>query len=392
MRRGELVRFFESHLMRDRFSSRRQLGTTLLEALIAILVLSFGVLAMSRLQIHLRLSSDISRQRSEAVRLAQEDLEQLRAFSVIGAEGSARSYSEIINTRRLIGSTTGYASNTQYELVRKIADAGVLQARAVLISVSWTDRAGGAQKVALDSMISRSDPALGGALGLTPGGAGANTAHGANARSILVPRMARDMGNGTSVFKPASGGTVAFVFANGSGLITARCNVSPTAAVADLRPAVLINCMTATAYLLGGVIRFTTSSPPNATKADDLPLASLLTLTLTGGNYANAPYCASESIVTPGGDRYLAYHCAVHPLASGLWWGRSSVTPVGWTLGTDKAQHRVCRYSVDLDNSGSVDTNFEHPASYSAVDRSLTNQNFLVIPGHETCPASTTDA
>ena len=389
MRRRELAQFFGCLRMRDRFSPRRQLGTTLLEALIAMLVLSFSVLAMSRLQIHLRLSSDISRQRSEAVRLAQEDLEQLRAFSVIGAEGSARSYSEIINTRRLIGSTTGYASNTQYELVRKIDDAGVPQARAVSISVSWTDRAGGAQKVNLDSMISRSDPTHSGALSLMPAGAAAN---GANARSILVPRMARDMGNGTSVFKPASFGTVAFVFANGSGLITARCNVNPMTAVAELRPAVLINCMTATAYLLSGVIRFTASSPPNAAKADDLPLASLLTLTLTGGNYANAPYCASESIVTPGGDRYLAYHCAVHPLASGLWWGRSSVTPVGWTLGTDKAQHRVCRYSVDLDNSGSVDTNFEHPASYSAVDRSLTNQNFLVIPGHETCPASTTDA
>ena len=389
MRRRELAQFFGFLRMRDRFSSRRQLGTTLLEALIAILVLSFGVLAMSRLQIHLRLSSDISRQRSEAVRLAQEDLEQLRAFSVIGAEGSARSYSEIINTRRLIGSTTGYASNTQYELVRKIDDAGVPQARAVSISVSWTDRAGGAQKVNLDSMISRSDPTHSGALSLMPAGAAAN---GANARSILVPRMARDMGNGTSVFKPASFGTVAFVFANGSGLITARCNVNPMTAVADLRPAVLINCMTATAYLLSGVIRFTASSPPNAAKADDLPLASLLTLTLTGGNYANAPYCASESIVTPGGDRYLAYHCAVYPLASGLWWGRSSVTPVGWALGTDKAQHRVCRYSVDLDNSGSVDTNFEHPASYSAADRALTNQNFLVIPGHETCPASTADA
>ena len=377
--------------MRARFPFRRQLGTTLLEALIAILVLSFGALAMARLHIHLRLSSDTSRQRSEAVRLAQEDLEQLRAFSVIAPEGTARSYSEIVNTRRMIGSTTGYASNTPYELVRHVVDAGVPQARAVLISVSWTDRAGGAQQIALDTMISRSDPVHSGALGLTPGGATANGIHGANARSILIPRMATDMGNGTSVFKPASGGSVAFVFANGSGLITARCNVNATSAVADLRPAGLINCMTATAYFLSGVIRFNASSPPNAAKANDLPIAAQLTLTLTGGNYANAPYCATEAMVTAGGDRYLAYHCAVHPLTSGLWWGRSSVTPAGWSAGTGRADHRVCRYSVDLDGSGSVDTNFEHPASYRAVDRSLTNQNFLVIPGNETCPASTTD-
>ena len=375
--------------MRARFPSRCQLGTTLLEALIAILVLSFGVLAMSRLHIHLRLSSDIARQRSEAVRLAQEDLEQLRAFSAVAAEGSARSYSEIVNTSRMIGSTTGYASNTPYKLVRTVIDADVPQARAVLVSVSWTDRAGDAQQVSLNSMISRSDPAHSGALSLMPGGAAAN---GANARSTLIPRMARDMGNGTSVFKPANGGSVAFVFGNGSGLITARCNVNESFAVADLRPADLTGCMTATAYLLSGVVRFTSSSPPNAAKADDLPLAALLTLTLTGGNYATPPNCASEAILTAGGDRYLAYHCAVYPLASGLWWGRSRVTPTGWSLGTGRGEHRVCRYSVDLDGSGSVDTNFEHPASYSAVDRSLTNQNFLVIPGNETCPATTTDA
>ncbi len=389
MCRAEWVRFVGSHCTRARPSIRRQFGTTLLEALIAILVLSFGVLALSHIHIHLRLSSDIARQRSEAVRLAQEDLEQLRAFSVIGAEGSASSYSEIVNTSRMIGSTTGYASNTPYKLVRTVTDAGVPQAHAVSISVSWTDRAGNAQRVALNSMISRSDPAHSGALSLLPGGAAANEA---NARSILVPRTARDMGNGTSVFKPVRGGSVAFVFANGSGLITARCNVNSSSTVADLRTADLTGCMTATAYLLSGVVRFTSSSPPNAAKADDLPLTALLTLTLTGGHYANPPNCVSEAIVTAGGDRYLAYHCAVYPLASGLWWGRSRVTPTGWSLGTGRGEHRVCRYSVDLDSSGSIDTNFEHPASYSAVDRSLTNQNFLVIPGNETCPATTTDA
>lgn len=388
MHRRALTIFFGFPRMRARFPSRSQLGTTLLETLIAILVLSSGVVALSHLQIHLRLNSDIARQRSEAVRLAQEDLEQLRAFSVITAEEGARSYSEIVSTTRLIGSTTGYPGNTQYELRRKVVDAGAVQARSVSVSVGWTDRVGHARQVTLNSIISGSDPAHSGVLSLMPG---RTPAIGANARAIIVPRLATDMGNGTSVFRPVSGGSVAFVFANASGLIKARCNVNPPT-FADLRPHSLTGCVTAPAYLLSGVIRFTSSSPPDAAQANDPPLAAILTLTLTGGHYAIAPQCASEAVVTAGGDRYLGYHCAVYPLSNGLWWGRSNVMPSGWSLGAETGKYRVCRYSVDLDGSGNVDTNFEHPASYSAVDRSLVNQNFLVIRGNETCPATTTDA
>ena len=70
---------------------RHQRGTTLLEALIAFLVLSLGILTIGRVQTHLRLGSDIARQRAEAVRLGQEELENLRAFSVLGAASGARS-------------------------------------------------------------------------------------------------------------------------------------------------------------------------------------------------------------------------------------------------------------------------------------------------------------
>ena len=48
---------------------RRARGATLLEALVAFLVLSLGMLTMARVQSSLRLNSDIARQRTEAVRL-----------------------------------------------------------------------------------------------------------------------------------------------------------------------------------------------------------------------------------------------------------------------------------------------------------------------------------
>ena len=90
---------------------------------------------------------------------------------------------------------------------------------------------------------------------------------------------------------------------------------------------------------------------------------------------------------TESGDRYVACACVVVPVASGPWSGRSTISPIGWTLGTGPNDRRVCRYTAALDGSGAVDANEEHPADYSAVDHALANQNFLVIKGTESCPA-----
>jgi 2-polyprenyl-6-methoxyphenol hydroxylase-like FAD-dependent oxidoreductase len=63
--------------------------------------------------------------------------------------------------------------------------------------------------------------------------------------------------------------------------------------------------------------------------------------------------------------------------------------PLGWSLGTTAADHQVCRYTTDLARSGAIDRNEEHPSTYTAVDRSLQQQNFLVIRGDQHCPRST---
>ena len=90
------------------------------------------------------------------------------------------------------------------------------------------------------------------------------------------------------------------------------------------------------------------------------------------------------------GERYVTYQCVV-PVrgAAGRWSGRSHLVPLGWAIGTTADTHRVCRYTSDLDRSGSIERNDEHPATYSAVDRTLQQQNFLVIRGDQTCPVGT---
>ena len=364
--------------------SRRQQGISLIEALIALLVLSLGMLTVSRLQAHLRLGSDIARQRAEAVRLGQEDIEALRAYSVLAASGAARSWAGITSASRSVDASTGYASHTRYTVARDIAATNALAAKTAAVTVHWNDRDGEAQKIVLTTVIAANDPAHGGLLALAPSGVHAK---GASARSTRVPLLAKDLGNGSSVMKPNNTGAIALVFDNISGKVTARCSgINTGTATRDLALTDLTACAAMTAQMLSGSVRFSQASPPDAARGNDAPLALTLALALTGGTYAAAPECSSEAVQTEAGDRYVAYHCVVIPLASGRWSGRSTVVPSGWTIGTGADARQVCRYSADLDGSGAIDSNEEHPAAYSAVDHSLANQNFLVIQGSQLCP------
>lgn len=363
-------------------SSRRQRGITLIEALIAFLILALGMLAIARLQTHLRLNAEIARQRSEAVRLAQEDIEALRAFAVLAATSGVASFDAIASASRTVDAASGYATNTAYLVTRQIDNAGALQAKNLRVTVGWTDRAGNPQQVALASVIAGIAPAWSGALGLARRAAPAIAPFG---RSVRIPLVAQDLGDGRSAFKPVGSGTVALVFDNASGLLTGRCTaVAPATPTSGLSAANLGLCDANVGHLLSGVVRFSSGTPPDAAQGNDVPPAVSIAMT---GSYPIAPMCSVDPVTTAGGDRFVAWHCAVYPSAGGTWSGRASIVPSGWTIGTSAADHRVCRYTSDLDASGAIDANIEHPASYAEVDASLANQDFLVVAGSVACPA-----
>ena len=58
-----------------------QRGVSLIEAIVAMAVMAFGMMAIVGLQTTLRQNSDIAKQRSEAVRIAEEAIEQWRGYS-----------------------------------------------------------------------------------------------------------------------------------------------------------------------------------------------------------------------------------------------------------------------------------------------------------------------
>ena len=353
-----------------------QCGIGLIEALVAFLVLSLGMLAMARVQSDLRAHAELARQRTEAVRIAQQDIETLRAYSVLTAAGSAgsRSFAQIAAASATVDSI----GPTRYELTRHVGTSADGQAANVTVTVRWNDRRSDSQHTTLSSVIARGAPALAAALLSAPSGA---PVLGAFNRSSHIPLVAKDLGDGRSAFKPANNSTVAFVQDNRSGQVVARCSgLAATLTTAALTPADLTNCETTLGLLLSGTVRF----------AQGAPLPFDIALAPTGGAYPQAPQCTTTAI--DSGDPRGVYFCVVYPSASGasagLWSGRTTIVPIGWRIGVMADDRRVCRFSSDLDGSGAIDRNFEHPAEYTSVGAALAQQNFLVVAGTDSCPTA----
>lgn len=137
---------------------RRQRGISMLESLIAFAVLALGMIGLARLHTELRAGADAARERSEAVRLAQEHIEQLRAFAA-PAGWAAITNAEPVDVTPP-GATTHYLRE---RVVQTHADAGL---KTVRVTLRWTDRQGAAQVLGLQTLIGSADPGLSGALAL----------------------------------------------------------------------------------------------------------------------------------------------------------------------------------------------------------------------------------
>lgn len=362
--------------------AKHQRGASLLESLVALVVLVGSTLAVTHVQRQLRIDGDLARQRAEAVRFGEEEMENLRAFAAVEAASGVRSYAAIADA------DTGQAAvNADYRIVRRVDAADFAGAKAVSVQVQWSDRSGTAREITLASFIARSDPMHAGALGLHAGTIGA-APRGVGGRTPTVPIEARDLGDSRSAWKPAAAATVALVFDNASGDIVARCVVAGSIATRDIGVPDLASCVARRSLLVSGTIRFTAALPPSPAVANDAPPEVGVALALTGGTYPAAPECFAEPR-SVGADRFVAWHCAVAPRADGRWSGRANlVATAGWTMGSSAADRRVCRFAHDADASGAVDANSEHPTDYLDVATALPAQNFLVVRGDAGCPTA----
>ena len=370
-------------------------GLALIEVLIATALLGLGSAALMRLHLHLRHGSEVARQRAEALRLAEEDLETLRAYTRLsGGSGSGASWSAIGNLAAQ--DVTDLGGPTVYTRSRSVSAAAAPALKAVTATLAWTDRHGEARQLRLPTLVAGLDPLLIGALLLHRGdGRGL----GALGQHPLIPLTARELSDGRIAYKPRASGTLTWVFDAATAQVTARCQSPAGLASGDLTAAQLSGCRAISGLLLTGVLRFATQGDAlTATDAEN-PLGSAmdldLRLTLSSTGHPDPAWeCEDDA---PDGSPPAAtaqtvvhYACVVQPAGNPPQWsGRLDVVPHGWAIadGSDGGDGTflICRYSADHNGNGRID-NREHPLRYAGVGEPLGDQNFLVVRAAAGCP------
>ena len=144
----------------------RRLGVSLIEALVALAVMAFGMLSLVGVQATLRLNGDLAKQRTEATRIATEDIEGLRLFTALNPVNGQPGVSWDEIASRIVASYVppGNIGNTSYQVVRTVNTVAGTLRKVVSVQVNWIDRTGVAQSVTVDTVIAGIDPVLSGVL------------------------------------------------------------------------------------------------------------------------------------------------------------------------------------------------------------------------------------
>lgn len=356
-------------------STRRARGVSLVEAMVALAVMAIGLLGVVGLQATLRANADVSRQRSEAVRIAQERLEHLRGYRSLDRTDD-HTYESIATAPGEPMDTA--VANTEFTLYQTVSELEPQAGRAKMVElkVAWRDRRAenDNQWVDFATFIAGTPPDLSGSL-FMPGNTTGLALPGG--RHPAIPSEAElDEGGSTSTFRLPDSGGVSWVFNNLTGVIVSICMPSTP-------------CVASNAYLLSGYVRFATGHRPDTADAETPPPIDVALLTSIQTPFVTLQRSGSPALVVEClhqiAAAYVAYYCAV-PLASGstTWSGRSTLhlsnlatLPRDDVLDTRNAANkvRVCRYTP----MPSPTRNIDHPLNYADVRGALTNQNFLVI-------------
>jgi Tfp pilus assembly protein PilV len=392
-----------------RTTHRFSRGVSMVEAMVALAVMAFGMLAVVGVQSTLRLNADIAKQRSEATRLAQEKLDEWRSFTVIDTVPPAgqSAWTAIAND---VSTVNG--SNADYEVQREVVTTVDPPAKVIRVTVRWADRAATAneknQSVVLASTIAAAAPGLSGTLAVRPGTAAVAPVRRPFKRHPSIPVMARDLGGSSAFVLPFRPWTV-IVFNNVTGVVTGICNLNYDTSNDTVSSDDVESCANNTVgQLLSGFVRFqprTDGADLTAADVEDPPGPALnlrMRLTLTSSGHPQLPSCFDEAnsySVGGGSLPSVAYFCVIHSNPEVTWSGISTVearsgfgTP-DWVITDDESpeppgsaqRYRICRYTIASSDSQTV-PNADHPRNYSGVGGNLTNQNFVAIRSVKHCP------
>ena len=380
----------------------RAAGFTLVEALIALLVFAFGMLAIGGLTTTLAHNADVARQRTEATRLAQARLEALRAYQQVGAASGSASYADIVG-----GSDTPQTStNTVYERRWTVIEDPARAHKLLHVEVRWVDRrqdpaAADRQSVTLASMIARADPKDAGSFGVAP-----VPGHRPYQGMPPLPTVGKPLGDGRSAIDWPDGRSY-LVYNAATQVVERVCSGSVTATT----EAASVCSDTPDAWLVTGTLSGLRSGAFRgaAEGFDSAAQASAVGLELVAGARSLPLQCQVSRVPAdglhprpleaPAPTRFVAGHyayaCLVPVPASGTrgWSGSLRVTRSAASL--MQPNDAICRLSWDQDGSGAIDSAHEHPDPYSNVVGALHGQNFVWVERLDAatpapCPAPAT--
>ncbi len=413
---------------------RRLRGVALVEVLVAATVMALGVAGITLTQPMLSASSDAARLRAEATRLAQQKLDEFRAFQQVPASTDPA----VITYRGTIVSSpeapVSVLSNTTFYRGWVVNPLPVAEPndeyKLVTVTVRWVGRDNVEERVRLTSTIARTDPAGLGNLAVGPVAA---TLRQPKGRNLDIPYDATLLEGGlSSAYQPFGTSSPYFQFDNKSGLIQRVC-VGNAAISGSTVAGDVCQDFSSGAYGLSGHVRFCPSSggcDPAAPAGKNKRLLLATTarcapLSFDSSNGSAPIYQACYSgrkvilgttgkVVADTGQadadiqaRLIDYFCVVQPqVKDGPWFGRVTLNPdttTGWSVAAG-GSHKVCRYSADYERTVTLQaycsgknleldegqvcrmTNNEHPLWYRSVNANLLNQNYLVIAASESCP------
>lgn len=391
----------------------RMTGWSLVEALLASLFLSAGMLLLLKGQASARAYSDFARERAAAAVLAEARIERLRsgmldaapteihgaAVHDSAAHDSAAHGSAAHGSAPLLGPKSDAADagldagettwhedldSSRYAFRQRVLSGPGGALKDIDLQLRWQDRFGDWQALRWPARLAPAQPAA--ALLAFSAQATGDVAL-TRARHAAIPESARLLEPGWLAFSPAGDPAQAWLMDARTGWVLGLCELGGRS-VDELRAADIAACRSrmagGDALLLSGEIRFDLEDSPSPDKprSSAVPLTVVLHLSDAAASPA-PPHCVSNaSSAIARGLPVVSYHCLVYPRGPDQRWsGRSEL---GGTA-ADPERFRVCRYSADHDHDGRI-SNPEHPLDYHDVDGPMTQQNFLVIRAGLPCP------
>ncbi|WP_292451447.1 hypothetical protein [Methylibium sp.] len=323
------------------------------------------------MQIMLSRNADVAKQRTEAMRLAQERMEVMRSYTGIASGPAVPLAWQDLDTvendpANPIASTY---SNTVFSRSWIVEGAPQDALRPVSVTVAWVDRAGEPQSITLTSVISNTDPVRVGALGVAVPADG-NVRQPEN-RNINIPVAARELDEGKKSvyqFKP----DLAMVFNNTTGLVVERCTtlVSDAAYSGGTAGCVPFEAAIVSGFVTGAVLP--TGTPP-AGSLPTLPSGINTDDVIgTSGQPISCVYAVAKNQNTGENLAGAHYYLCVVPIdATSGWSGRLLLGGVPTT-----ANDKVCRIQFEL--GAGLSDNQRNIQPYVNVETSLDNQNYFI--------------